>query len=47
MIVEKQDIRKQCLHYLKQILRRKQYPAEIIDYGVHKALAHPNNGRRS
>ena len=45
MIVENQDIRKQHFNYLKQILPRKQYPAEIIDYGINKALAHPNNGR--
>lgn len=38
MIVENQDIRKMRLHDLKQILLRKQYPAEIIDYGVSKAL---------
>ena len=39
MIVENQDIRKTRLDDLKQILLRKQYPAEIIDYGVNKALA--------
>ena len=38
MIVENQDIRKRRLDDLKQILLRKQYPAEIIDYGVNKAL---------
>ena len=38
MIVENQDIRKRRLYHLKQILLRKQYPAEIIDYGVNKAL---------
>ena len=38
MIVENQDIRRRPLYYLKQILLRKQYPAEIIDYGVNKAL---------
>ena len=38
MIVGNQDIRKRRLHDLKQILLRKQYPAEIIDYGVNKAL---------
>ena len=38
MIVENQDIRKRRFHDLKQILLRKQYPAEIIDYGVNKAL---------
>ena len=38
MIVENQDIRKRRLHDLKQILVRKQYPAEIIDNGVNKAL---------
>ena len=38
MIVENQDIRKRRLYDLKQILLRKQYPAEIIDYGVNKAL---------
>ena len=38
MIVENEDIRKRGLHDLKQILLRKQYPAEIIDYGVNKAL---------
>ena len=38
MIVENQDIRKRRLCDLKQILLRKQYPAEIIDYGVNKAL---------
>ena len=37
-IIENQDIRKRRLHNLKQILLRKQYPAEIIDYGVNKAL---------
>ena len=37
MIVEDQDIRKRRLHDLKQILLRKQYPAEIIDCGVNKA----------
>ena len=37
MIVENQDIRERRLDDLKQILQRKQYPAEIIDYGVHKA----------
>ena len=39
MIVENQDIRKRRLDDLKQILLRKQYPADIIDYGVNKALA--------
>ena len=38
MIVEDQDIRKRRLHDLKKILLRKQYPAEIINYGVNKAL---------
>ena len=38
MIVENQDIRKRRLDDLRQILLRKQYPAEIIDYGVNKAL---------
>ena len=39
MIVENQDIRKRRLDDLKPILLRKQYPAaEIIDYGVNKAL---------
>ena len=38
MIVEDQGIRKRRLQDLKQILLRKQYPAEIIDYGVNKAL---------
>ena len=38
LIVEDQDIRKHRLHDLKQILLRKQYPAEIIDYSVNKAL---------
>ena len=38
MILENQDIRKRRLYDLKQILLRKQYPAEIIDYGVNKAL---------
>ena len=38
MIVENQAIRKRRLDDLKQILLRKQYPAEIIDYGVNKAL---------
>ena len=38
MIVEKQDIRKWRLYDLKRILLRKEYPAEIIDYGVNKAL---------
>ena len=38
MIVENQDIRKRRLHDLKQILLRKQYPAEINDYCVNKAL---------
>lgn len=38
MIVENQNIRKRRLDDLKQILLRKQYPAEIIDYGVNKAL---------
>ena len=38
MIVENQDVRKRRLDDLKQILLRKQYPAEIIDYGVNKAL---------
>lgn len=38
MIVENQDIRERRLDDLKQILLRKQYPAEIIDYGVNKAL---------
>ena len=38
MIVENQDIRKRRPHYLKQILLRKQYPAETIDYGVNKVL---------
>ena len=38
MIVENQDIRKRRLHDFKQILLRKQYPAEIIDYGVNKVL---------
>ena len=38
MIVENHDIRKRCLYDLKQILLRKQYPAEIIDYNVNKAL---------
>ena len=38
MIVENQDIRKRRLYDLKQILLRKQYPAEIIDYGANKAL---------
>lgn len=44
MIVENQDIRKRRLDDLKQILLRKQYPAEIIDYGVNKG-PHPDNGR--
>ena len=39
MIVEKQDIKKRSLDDLKQILLRKQYTAEIIDYGVNKAPA--------
>ena len=34
MIVENQDVRKRRLDDLKQI-----HPAEIIDYGVNKALA--------
>ncbi|RMX48348.1 hypothetical protein pdam_00011136 [Pocillopora damicornis] len=38
LIVEDQDIRKYRLHDLKQILLRKQYPAEIIDYSVNKAF---------
>ena len=38
MIVENQDKRKRRLYDLKQILLRKQYLAEIIDYGVNKAL---------
>ena len=38
MIVENQDIRNRRLDDLKQILLRKQYPAEIIDYSVNKAL---------
>ncbi|CAH3036372.1 unnamed protein product [Pocillopora meandrina] len=38
LIVEDQDIRKHRLHDLKQILLRKQYLAEIIDYSVNKAL---------
>ena len=38
LIVEDQDIRKHRLHDLKQILLRKQYPAEIIDYSVNKAF---------
>ena len=38
MIVENQDIRKRHLHDRKQILLRKQCPAEIIAYGVNKAL---------
>ena len=38
MIVENQDIGKRRLHDLKQILLWKQYPAEIIDYRVDKAL---------
>ena len=38
MIVENQDIRKRRLDDLKQILLRKQYQAEIIDYGVNKAV---------
>jgi len=38
MIIENQDIRKRRLHDLKQILLKKQYPAETIDYGVNKAL---------
>ena len=38
LIVEDQDIRKHRLHDLKQILLRKQYPPEIIDYSVNKAL---------
>ena len=36
MIVKNQDIRKRRLDDLKQ--ERKQYPAEMIDYGVNKAL---------
>ena len=38
MVIENQDIRKRRLHDLKQILLKKQYPAEMIDYGVNKAL---------
>ena len=38
LIVEDQDIRKHRLHDLKKILLRKQYPPEIIDYSVNKAL---------
>ena len=38
MIIKNQAIRKRLLHDLKQIQLRKQYPTEIIDYGVKKAL---------
>ena len=38
MVVDNHDIRKRRLYDLKQILPRKQYPAEIVDYGVNKAL---------
>ena len=38
MIIENQDIRKRRLNDLKQILLKTQYPAEMIDYGVNKAL---------
>ena len=44
MIVENQDIRERRLDDLKQILQRKQYPAEIIDYGVNKALTLSTEG---
>ena len=38
MIIENQDTRKQRLHDLKQILLKKQYPAEIINIGIKNAL---------
>ena len=38
MIIENQDIRKQRLQDLKQILLKEQYPTEMIDYGVNKVL---------
>ena len=48
MIIENQlqDIRKRRLHDLKQILLRKQYPAEMIDYGVNKTLTQTEELRR-
>ena len=48
MIVENQYIRKWRLYdlYDKQILLRKQYPAEIVDYGVNKALTQTTEGLR-
>ena len=38
MIIENQDIRKQRLQDLKQILLKEHYPTEMIDYGVTKVL---------
>ena len=38
MIIDNQEIRKRRLHDLKQILLTKQYPAEIINFAINKAL---------
>ena len=47
MIVENQNIRKRRLHDLKQILLTKQYPAEIINFAINKALTQtPEESRR-
>ena len=45
--VEDQDRRKRRPHDLKKIQLRKQYPAEIIDYGVNKALTQTTEELRS